>query len=81
MAPVSEQIIVIADVIERYLLDHPRAADTVEGIRAWWVARHRQGDSREAVQEALDHLVDAGRVYRTVLPDGTAIYARAGPAK
>jgi hypothetical protein len=73
----SEQTILIARIIERYVTDHPRAADTPEGIRSWWVARQRYGDSLEDVQKALDYLVEHGRISRTVLPDGAALYGRA----
>jgi len=73
----SEQTILIAGIIERYVTDHPRAADTPEGIRSWWVARQRYGDSLDNVQKALDYLVGHGRISRTVLPDGTTVYGRA----
>jgi hypothetical protein len=73
----SEQTIVIADIIERYLTEHPRAADTHEGIRSWWVGRKRHGDLLSDVQTALDYLVERGRISRTVLLDGTVIYGRA----
>jgi hypothetical protein len=75
----GQQAMVIAEVIERYVTEHPRAADTAEGIRTWWVARERYGDSLEAVQQALDYLTEAGRLCVATLPDGTAIYARAAP--
>jgi hypothetical protein len=75
----SERINVIADIIERYVTEHPRAADTPKGICEWWVARQGYAGSLIEVQEALDHLVELGRLSRTVLADGTAIYARAAP--
>jgi hypothetical protein len=73
----SEQTIAIANIIERYLNDHPRAADTPEGIRDWWVARQRYIDSVTEVQNALDYLVASGRLSRCTLADGTTVYARA----
>ena len=79
MSDYGEQIMMIADVIDRYVTEHPRAADTSEGIRAWWVARERHDDSPENVQQALDHLVQSGRLSRIALPDGTVIYARTPP--
>jgi hypothetical protein len=77
----SERIVVIAGIIERYLNEHPRAADTPEGICRWWVARRRYDESLHDVQNALDYLVELGRVSRVVLPDGAAIYARAAPSE
>jgi hypothetical protein len=64
----------IAQAIELYVSEHPRAADTVEGVRGWWIGAC--GDSLEDVQQALDHLVASGRLTFTVLPDGAAIYSR-----
>ena len=77
VATSSERILLIAQVIERYVAEHPRAADTAKGIHTWWVAPHRRDDSLADVQQALDHLVALGRFSRTVLADGTAIYSRA----
>lgn len=77
----SERIIVIAALIEQYVTEHPRAADTPTGVCEWWVASQRYAASLAEVQEALDYLVGGGRLRRTVLADGTAIYARAGPAQ
>jgi hypothetical protein len=75
----GERTLVIAQVIERYVTEHPRAADTPKGICTWWVAPQDQGDSLADVQLALDYLVERGRLSRTVLADGTVIYARAAP--
>jgi hypothetical protein len=76
MATQSERTMAIADIIERYVTEHPHAADTPEGIRAWWVGRERYGDSLDDVQAALDYLLGDGRIARTVLPDGATIYGR-----
>jgi hypothetical protein len=69
----------IAEIVENYVREHPRAADTAEGIRNWWVAPACYGASREEVQAALDHLVEFGRMARVVIAGGAAIYARAVP--
>ena len=75
----SERTIVIAGIIERYITEHPHAADTAEGIRSWWVARQRLGDSVDAVQKALEYLVARRRLSSSVLPDGTVIFRAAHP--
>ncbi len=77
MPAYSERTIVIAGIIERYVTDHPRAADTPEGIRSWWVARQRFGDSVDEVRKALDYLVARRRLASSVLPDGTVIFRAA----
>ncbi|UPJ53423.1 hypothetical protein IVB30_20165 [Bradyrhizobium sp. 200] len=62
------------------MTDHPKAADTSEGIRSWWVAPEFSDSSSDDVQIALDHLVSIGRLCRSVVADGTIIYAAADPA-
>jgi hypothetical protein len=64
----------IAQAIELYVSEHPRAADTAEGVRSWWIGA--TCDSLEDVQQALDHLVASHRLTFTVLPDGAALYSR-----
>jgi len=73
----SERAMKIAEIIENYVTEHPRAADTAEGIRNWWVAPACYRASREEVQAALDYLVELGRMARVVIAGGTALYARA----
>jgi hypothetical protein len=38
MSGCSESVSEIAEAIERYLAKHPEAADSVEGIGAWWLS-------------------------------------------
>lgn len=80
MPTYSERTIVIAGIIERYLNEHPRAADTPEGICSWWIARQRYDESLDDVQNAINYLVELGRMSRVALPDGSAVYARAAPS-
>jgi len=68
---------VIAGIIERYVTEHPRAADTATGIRGWSIERQGNSGSPAEVQESLDYLVALGRLSRIVLADGTVIYGRA----
>lgn len=82
VANYSESTIAIAGMIENYLASHPRAADTPEGIRDWWLAVDRQGESLPDVQAAVDYLVGLKRLSRTTLVDGTVVYARVhGPGE
>jgi Fe2+ or Zn2+ uptake regulation protein len=68
----------IAEEIARYLADHPDAADTVEGIRRWWLLGQRPEHAATQVQHALDWLVHRGLVVKRVLRDGQVVYAKAG---
>ena len=67
----------IEELVTRYIADHPNAADTVEGIRSWWIAAEMHDASRAEVQAAAERLVSCGTLSRTALPDGTPLYARA----
>jgi hypothetical protein len=73
----TQNTLAIAEVIERYVQYHPKAADTSEGIRSWWVIRERAGDSPGEVQMALDYLVDSRRLSRSIMTDGTVVYSAA----
>ena len=58
--------------ILRYCADHPNAADTLDGVRRWWLADPTRTTGE--VEAALDALVAAGLLDIRRLPDGTAIY-------
>jgi len=73
----SERTMAIASIIERYVQEHPHAADTPEGIRAFWVSRQRVGDSVDDVRKALDYLVARRRLSSSILPDGQVIFRAA----
>ena len=57
----------IAYEIERYLQRHPGAADTAEGIRAWWLPVDLTATDLSVVVEALGQLEARGVVARTEL--------------
>lgn len=66
----------IAERIERYLTDHPHAADSVAGITHWWLTRQRFEEGVKLVEQALEILVQRGTVGRRVQRDGQMIYER-----
>jgi ribosomal protein S12 methylthiotransferase accessory factor YcaO len=79
MSAASARVTCIANAIERYVSEHPRATDSIEGIRTWWITHERRNDSPAEVQSAVDHLVASGRLSRITLPDGTIVYTRSPP--
>lgn len=64
-------------LIERYLEEHPDAADTAEGISQWWLSEPGPTLSVSDVQRALDALVARGVVGRIDRPGMPSIYRRA----
>jgi hypothetical protein len=66
----------IVEHIESYLAEHPGAADTIEGIRKWWLPAELLEQAPSNVQSALDRLVARGDVSKRVLPDGKLLYAQ-----
>ena len=52
----------VAQWIAEHLAAHPRAADTAEGIRRWWLAPQRGEVDPEVVQQAVMELERQGVV-------------------
>jgi hypothetical protein len=77
MADDDERVKAIEDDIVQYLSQRPDAADTLRGIRQWWLSRTRADDSDADIQRALDDLVDRGAVTTIRLADGSVMYANA----
>lgn len=77
MIPVEpEQMLLVANVIRRYLSSCPEASETVEGIARWWLARQRFQDSLEVVQQALDYLESQGQVEKINASKGVVLYRK-----
>jgi len=72
LAVPSEHLNDLELVIARYCAEHPNAADTVDGVRRWWLADPAR--SLGEIEAALDSLVERGLLDIRRLPDGTAIY-------
>lgn len=65
----------IARKIRRYLLDHPNAADSLEGIVHWWLVRQQVEFSAEKVKMALDYLVRNDLISKSTTVGGKVVYA------
>lgn len=72
----EKAVAAVAAEIKRYLEAHPNAADSVEGITRWWLARQRFEEATQTVQRALDHLVTEGEVVKSVTGEGRLLYSR-----
>src|SRR6266849_4683273 len=73
-ASVSNSSDPLADEILRYLLEHPEAQDTIDGIADWWLTERRVRQGIAEVEIALRHLVDRGLVDVAVREDGKSHY-------
>jgi len=67
----------IEGLISSYAASHPNAADTLEGVHAWWVGARVPGATRAEVEMACLRLVDAGVIERAELPDGVTLFVAA----
>ena len=72
----QQKILAVADEIRRYLEKRPNAAETIDGLAQWWLARQRYEDSKELVQAALEFLVSSGLVV-CQNSGGRSIYRKA----
>jgi len=63
-----------------YLLEHPKADDTVEGIVEWWLLRQEVQRRTAMVKEVLKELVRKEFVIETSKRDGRLHY-RLNPSK
>jgi len=75
----QERVNTIEEEILRYLLERPHAADTIDGIRQWWLPRIRLDAATSEIKQALEHLVLQGKVVASELPDGNIVFKKASP--
>ena len=66
----------ISEEIHRYLLSHPDAADTIEGITKWWLTSQRYEETKTLVKKALNNLISRGLIIQSTNADGTIIYSK-----
>ena len=78
MADDDTQVQALAGEIAAHLRANPHAADTLDGVCAWWLGDSRRTASREEVQRALDRLIVLGVVRREALAGGETVYSGAG---
>lgn len=62
--------------ILHYLLSHPEAADTAEGITMWWLGKNLAYMEIKKVEEALNNLVTKGVLRCRKIHDGHVLYSR-----
>ena len=63
------------EAVRAHLALHPGAADSLVGIRQWWLPEALRATPLEPLREAIESLVAEGEMRRDPLPDGTTLYA------
>ena len=71
----DQEIASIANEIRNYILAHPNAADSLEGVIKWWLMRQRFESATDRVQKALDYLIAEGLVSKKAVASGRVVYA------
>jgi hypothetical protein len=61
--------------ILRYVVDHPRAKDTIEGIEKWWLSKSIGQEGKRKIEESLDLLVSKGWLIGRCSPQSKRIYS------
>jgi DNA-binding transcriptional regulator PaaX len=61
-----------------YLRQHPRAADSLEGIAGWWLLRQQVCEALSAVRQGLERLTAEGIVTERRGADGRVLYSLCG---
>lgn len=77
---IQDNVLIVSQEIVRYLDKKPDAAETLEGITHWWIAKQRLEEAEEVVRKALEYLVDEGVLEKYQLL-GKEIYKKASAAK
>ncbi|HUI06073.1 MAG TPA: hypothetical protein VL486_03610 [Verrucomicrobiae bacterium] len=63
-----------AQAILAYLLEHPAAEDTLEGIAEWWLLQHNIKRQTDEVKTALAALVASGLVIERPVGGTASLY-------
>jgi hypothetical protein len=64
----------IATEILAYLVDHPNAQDTLDGILQWWLLERHIKYQKEVVKEALSELIEKALLLEIKLADSRVYY-------
>ncbi|HLF86223.1 MAG TPA: hypothetical protein VI584_04005 [Nitrospiria bacterium] len=70
----SEGLMAAAREILSYLVEHPEAKDTAEGIMKWWLSKGSTEREKDEVQDAIDFLVAKGWLAMREIADSKKIY-------
>lgn len=72
----EERVTEVAGEIRRYLERSPMAADTLDGIRRWWLQLLRIEEAQAIVETALEVLMKEGLISAETSEHGETVYRR-----
>lgn len=64
----------IAEIL-RYVLAHPDAKDTIDGIEKWWLSKSTKREGKRKAEEALNFLAAKGWLNARSSPQAETIYS------
>jgi hypothetical protein len=70
----------VREAVRGYLRERPDAADTLIGVKRWWLPEPLQSVSVSELRHVMEDLILTNEVRRTFLPDGCELYSRAPSA-
>ena len=65
----------LQSAVRAYLQWYPQAADTLEGIRHWWLPDSMRSTPIELLRLALVEMLEGGELRCEALSDGSRLYA------
>jgi len=71
----DNEIMNISKEIKNYLMAHPNAVDSLEGIAKWWLTRQQYEQAVVKVKKSLDLLVAKGVISKRRITGGKVVYA------
>lgn len=71
----------IAEALRTYLATRPKAIDTTQGIRNWWLADLKPPPETVEVERALRFLEAAGEVESLPFIGGAVLWSAARPKR
>lgn len=60
--------------ILRYLIEHPDAKDTIDGILRWWIPQGHAERKKEDVEHAINELVAKGWIVKRETTPSHTVY-------
>jgi hypothetical protein len=74
----ASELMRVVHALAAYLLEHPQASDTADGIARWWL-RDAPANSVQ-LQQALDWMEGRGLIDKVVASDGRVRWRRSEDA-